>query len=178
MIIGLKPCDIEMMAYYRARVGEYIELADSIRTPAFSATLRADLLKILGDSESVRLVEAVTRLQKFGDVEGYRSLNSEVKKILNRKGIRLPAGKRPSHPGLEPMVRSLAPVLLALGLPKTTSELSPLVRALRAIAVELDITGDPRDMLRLAVKMGHQEAQQTRRELLEAFARGIEPDPD
>lgn len=178
MIIGLKPCDSEMMAYYRARVGEYIELADGIRTPAFSATLRADLLKILGDAESVQLVEALTRFKGFGKVERYRSLNSEVKKILNRKGIRLPAGKRPKHPGLEPMVESLAPVLLALGLPGTTSERSALVLALRAIALELGITGDPRDMLRRAAKMGHQEAQQTRRELLEAFARGIAPDPD
>lgn len=178
MIIGLKPCDSDTLAFYRARVAEYIEIADALGVPAFSKTLRADLLKILGDVESVRLVEALTRSGEFGDAERYRSLNASVKVILNRKGIRLPKGKRPAHPGLEPMVRRLAPVLLALGVPRATGEYSQLVGALRSIADEIGITGDPRDLLRRAVQLGRQHEQQGYRALLEAAARGIAPDPE
>lgn len=178
MIIGLKPCDSETLALYRAGVAEYMEIADALGVPAFSKTLRADLQKILGGVESVRLVEALTRIGRFGDAQRYRSLNAAVKVILNRKGTRLPKGKRPPHPGLEPMVKSLAPVILALGVPRATGEYSKLVGALRAIADEIGITGDPRYLLRRAVQLGRQHEQQGYRELLEAFARGIEPDPE
>lgn len=177
-MIGLRPCDGETLALYRARATEFVRLADEIGSPSFSKTLRADLFKILGDTESVRVVEALTRLGEFGDVERYRSQRANVRAILNRKGIRLPKGKRPLHPGLDPLVSRLAPVLLALGVPRATGEYSLLVEALRAIAGEIGVTGDPRDMLRRAGRLGRQLEEHACRELLDAFARGIEPDPE
>lgn len=178
MIIGLKPCDSETLAFYRARVAEYMEIADALGVPAFSKTLRADLQRILKDVEAVRMVEALTRIGQFGDAERYRSLNANVKVMLNRKGIRFPKGRRPAHPGLEPMVTRLAPVLMALGVRHSAGNYSQLPTALTAIADEIGVSGDMRGLLKNSMQRDRKLGAKTYADFLEAFARGIAPDPE
>ncbi len=86
-------------------------------------------------------------------------------------------GKR-TAPGLREFVASVTPVLLALKLPLATGERSKLVKALQMIAIELEISGDPRDEIRRLKRQ--KDALQTvqRRAIEEVFAKArsnIEP---
>lgn len=89
----------------------------------------------------------------------------------------MPRGKR-TAPGLLELVARLTPLLLHFGLPFAKSERSRLVNALRMIAAEVGVSGDPRDELRRLdrlKKIQERRAREAIYEALEALARGLAP---
>lgn len=171
----LRPADAESMAFYLGNLVEYTQCADGLGVPVFSHVLREELRALLADPDALCLVESVTRFSGFNDAEDLESMRKAVSKILRSKGTRLPKGKRADH-GLVELVGRLTPLLLFYGMPLATNERSVLVRALRLIADEVGVRGDPRDELRRRRRLERQHAGKGYAEFLEAVARGISPD--
>jgi len=143
----LEPESPELMAHYRANIEQHGRIADGCGIPRFSKDLRRDLCAFLPDVESVQLVEAVTRIGDFGNSADIAHMRKAVSRLLKKRKVKMPRGKR-TAPGLKEFVARVAPVLLYFGLPLATGGRSKLVRALQMIATELDLPGDPRDELR------------------------------
>lgn len=159
----------EMMAHYRAKLEIHRDIAASCGIPEFSRDLRRDLAVFLPNKEDLQLVEVVTRLGDFGNTDDLVSMRKEVSRLLKKRGVRLPRGKR-TAPGLREFVECVAPVLLALGLPLATGGRSKLVRALQMIAIELDLSGDPRDELRRLKRLKTQRDAYQRKVAAKIFA--------
>ena len=73
------------------------------------------------------------------------------------------------------LVSQITPILLYYGLPCRTNDRSRLVLALRSIAKEISLEGDPRDELRRLKKIEIRQANKTRRDSYEAMAKGLMP---
>jgi hypothetical protein len=171
----LRPVHPEMLAYLLSHADEYTAKADALQVPEFSDGLRDELRLILNDPGALRLVEAVSRLSRFNDAADLEAMRKAVSRLLRAKGIKQPKGKRANH-GLVKLVETITPILLFYGVPLATSERSMLVSALRLIASEVGVCGDPRDELRRLRRHKSQIEGDGYRVLLEAFANGIEPD--
>lgn len=148
----LEPECVEMMAHYFEHQSAYAAIADRLAIAKFTPATMAELKDTIG-SEAALLVEAVTRLKNFGDANDLANMKRDVVERLQKRGIRLPVGKKPQI-GLEKLVSCLSPVLVYFGVPSASSERSRLVVILRLIAQDMGVPGDPRGEVRrlLALK--------------------------
>lgn len=115
-------------------------------------------MKKLVGAEITGLIEAVVRLENFRDTLAIAKTRAAVSALLKNDGKTLPRGKR-TAPGLKEMVRAVTPLLFYAGLSLASSERSKLIRALRTIADELDLKGDPRDEIRRLIRVGNADTQ-------------------
>lgn len=192
--MAFEPISEEVVCIYRAFVSD---------GPAclFSDDLREFLRKHLKQSELIDLIEVAcwignfhswknerARLLRlgFGDdvlkaakshesMRGPGAVREPVKKLLIRRGIHLPRGKRPD-PNLETLVSRITPALMYAGIPLATGDNSKLVVILREIAEKLGVKGDPREELRRVLRLEKRLSARAIVELSEAFARGVSPD--
>ena len=171
----LEPESEKMMAHYRAHVTEYGVIADGLHVPKFSNMCKDDLFALLCDNGAVALIEAVARLKKYADHKDHASMRKAVSRLLRKDGIKLPRGKR-TQPGMLKLVADLTPIFLHYGLPCASSERSRLVRALRIVAEEIEIEGDPRDELRRLSKINQRAAKCAKEVVYSAAARGLSSD--
>lgn len=172
-VSALEPQSEELMAHYRAHVSQYGDIADALHIPKFSDLCRNELTGLLGDKGAVALVEAVARLGNYADRKDHATMRKAVSRLLCKDGIKLPRGKR-TEPGMLKLVADLTPVFLHYGLPCASSERSRLVRALRMIAEEIEIKGDPRDEIRRLVKKKTNYDRMIKRVIYEAVAKGLQ----
>jgi len=171
----LSPADEESMQFYRCNADSWARLADDASVRRFSEFTRNELRVMIG-SEGAYLVEVLARIKNYSDEVNLHSLDRAVSRRLRTKGLALPKGKR-TRPGIRGIVGDLTRVLLYFGIPMASSERSKLVIALRAIADEIGIRGDPRDELRRLLRAKRANGTPNgRRLLLDAFAQGIAPD--
>lgn len=178
MLLELEPVFPELLTFYLDNVDEMTRCADVLGVPAFSPLLRKNLGEILRKPEALRHIEAVARHSCHScsyDAKELESSRAAVSKLLRAKGISMPKGKR-ANPGLVKLVAKLTPLLLFYGVPLATGEGSVLVNALRLIANEAGMRGDPRDELRRLRRLDRQHGGKGYVEFLEAFVRGISPD--
>ncbi len=165
-MVKLDPASAEVIEIYK-------EWIASQGVSLFSGLCGADLLNILKRKEYVALVEAASTIGGFGDGKDHAEMRLAVSKRLKKKGIKLPRGKR-TNPGLEKLVGCLVPVLLYCEVPLASGERSHMVVALRLIAEELQVPGDPRDELRRLLRIEREfqarSQQQAKLMLARAFA--------
>lgn len=152
----LEPASETMMTYYRERVIEFGRIADALAAgklvkPRFSSYCMDELAKLTGSQGAARLIEARAWIGNYSDEKDLDSMRKAVSKLLSADGVKLKRGKR-TKVGVLEMVADIAPILLYYGLPCASSERSKLVTALRLIAEEFGLTGDPRDELRRLTK--------------------------
>lgn len=165
------------MAHYCAHMQEYPDIADALKYPKFSDQCRKNLSRFLHEKEQIDLIESVTRLYQFNDVAVYKKERQAISKMLRLKhDRRLPRGKR-TRPGMLEFVAKIAPVLLYYGIPCRTSETSALTEALRTIADDINLQGDPRDELRRLARLKAKLSRQTRSHFYGVFADAIRPSP-
>ncbi len=138
--------------YLYAQVGAEI-CCDGLRYPKYSHVAFTELSEILNSQQNASLVLSVARFGKYSDGNYFFLKRQAIAEVLKRKGILGKRGKR-TRPGSAEFVEDVTPVLIALGLKPSISERSKMVRALRLIAEELGIQGDPREHLRWFKKMG------------------------
>lgn len=167
----LDPESEEVMSYYKQEAAKYGLLADALGTPRFSSYTFDEMGKLIG-TDAVFLVEAVTRLGNYRDTKNIADMRKAVSKLSKKSEAKLGRGKR-TAPGLLEMVADLAPILLYFGLPLASSERSRLVVALRMIAEEVGVTGDPRDEIRRLHKIKRTTEELTKKAVFEAVARGL-----
>lgn len=148
-------------AFYKEHRAAICKIADELFVPCFSTVTRKELSTLLGGMDAALLVEDCSRFRNYGDTAYHSTSRQGVSTFLRRQGIALPKGKRTS-PGLEELVKDIAPLLLHLGLPLATSERSKVVVALRLIADEQLVPGDPRDELRKQVAASEHQIQVSR----------------
>lgn len=141
----------------------------------FSKLLRCELEKLGLNKESVLLIEAQCVLQDYGNEGELRRLELAVRKHLNKRGYRVPRGKR-TEPRLAALVKGLVPLLLASGVPLRSSERSKLTRALGLIASELDIHGEVRNEVRKLIAEDRRCSELARQAVFLAVLEGIKPD--
>ncbi len=170
----LEPESPKILAYHWQHIDEHGRIADDCRIPRFSVGLRRDLTALLPEDGAVQLIEVVTRLGNFGDSDDLTARRKTVSRLLKARGVKRPRGKR-TAPGLLELVASLTPLLLHFGLPLATSERSRLVNALRMIADEVGVSGDPRDELRRLRRIKRSHEQFVRKLVYEALAKGLAP---
>lgn len=147
----LDPAHPELVAHYRRNVAEYSRLADGESIPRFTVGLMNRLTVFLGSSENAKLVEAVARLDNYGDEAFHAALDKAVRKRMRKEGHRYPRGKR-NNAALEELINSLTPLLIFFGVPLSSGENSRLIWSLRNIADEFGVKGDPRGTLRRKIK--------------------------
>lgn len=167
-------CD-EMMALYLELQSVANAVADLHGTPYFSDATRELLARWFKDSANIELVEAIARNGKFDNDGLHAERRHEINQHLREKGMRRPPGKRPGA-ALEALVKSLTPLLLRLGLPFASGESSRLVLALRAIALDFCVKGDPRDELRRRIKEERRIARRTEILLITTAIEALRPD--
>jgi hypothetical protein len=170
----IRPASAEVVDFYLSRMEECGQIADACQVPQFSKGLRQGLSALSLGDDAIRLIESVTRIQNFGDTDEVAASRKAVSRILKARGVRLPKGKRTS-PGLKEMVDMLVPLFLYFGLPLASSERSDIVEALRMIAGEIGVPGDPRDRVRRLIRIGRRQQEDTRKLVLKAFVRGWAP---
>lgn len=168
----LEPESAELMAYYVRNVAKFNDIADGCRIPRFTTHLNESLLQILGSVAAVRVVEAAVRIGDLGNTSDLKSLRRAVSRQLKARGVAGRRGKR-TAPGLLELVARICPLLLRYGVPLATSERSVLVRALREIADELGLPGDPRDELRRLNRLRAEQERHVRQVVREAMAKGL-----
>ncbi|MEQ1717519.1 MAG: hypothetical protein ABL907_16340 [Hyphomicrobium sp.] len=177
-VLELEPSSEKWMAYCREHAVKMRTCADAPSVPIFSNSCRTELAELLGGKDAVQLVEAVTRLGNYRDLDALRSQGIAVSLRLDSKGIKQSRGKR-TQLDLLNMVRDLTPVLLYFGVPLASGEGSKLVRALRRIAEEVEVSGDPRDELRRLIKLKRAHDAYAYRVVMEAAAKAWDPNhPD
>lgn len=149
------------LGFYLEHRAALCKIADELSVPCFSTLDRKELSELLGGMDAVLLVEGYSRFQNYGDILAHAESRKSVSTFLRRQGVALPKGKR-TNPGLEELVKDLAPILLHLGLPLATSEHSRIVEALRFVASEQNVPGDPRDELRRQVALSEHQIRVSR----------------
>jgi len=169
---SLKAESPEIVAHYLAHEVEYSEISDALSIPRFSLDLMREISEILCSEGNARLVEAVSRLGDYGNASDHADMRKAVSKLLRKKGVKLPRGKR-TKPELKNLVDRLTPLLLFFGLQPESNENSHLVEILRRIAQEFDVSGDPRDTLRSKIKTARIHQQNTQNVVFEAIRRGL-----
>ena len=170
----LKPESRAMMAHYRKNAGKYDQIATALSIPSFSSESLSALGKLLGGLDAARTVESVVRIKNYSDSKDLSDLQKAVSKLLKKDGINLPRGKR-TKPSMRAMVGDVTPILLYFGLPCATSERSRLVIALRVIAEDIRIDGDPRDELRRLKKVKSLNERVAFEVVREAMIKGLAP---
>ncbi|MEJ7931765.1 hypothetical protein WG922_17460 [Ramlibacter sp. AN1015] len=141
----LAPCDPEVLWI----------LEDWVRTQGlhlFTVACRRELAALIGDARAVSLIEADCTISDYGDAAEHKRHRARVLKRLQDSGTKLPPGKKP-RPEMKAMVGSVVGIMVAFGMQVGSGENSKMVQALRAIASELDMRGDPRDELRRIIKL-------------------------
>lgn len=146
------PASEEMMAFYLSRQTLFEECSDALRYPKYSHAGLTELGVILKNSQAARFVLNIARFGDYSNTSDYWVRRRAVTEILQLKGIRMGKGKRPK-PGFSEFVETVTPVLIAFGLKPSISDRSKLVRALRLMADEFGIQGDPREELRRVKKI-------------------------
>lgn len=172
-MFALDPEREEIVAYCMDHLSEFGEVADSLRIPKFSFDCINELAEMLGGQAAAQLVESVTRLGNYGDSEDHARQRAAVSNQLKAKGVSLPRGKR-TRSGMSELVGDIAPILIYYGLAPATNERSRLVNALRIIAEEIPLDGDPRDELRRAKREDAIRLEQQRAAIREAVAKGLQ----
>jgi hypothetical protein len=173
----LEPADEKMMVHYRANTAVFDRFADLRKLPKFSDQCRKNLSRFLHEKEKIDLIESVTRVGQFNDVLAHKKERQAVSKLLRlESGRRLPRGKR-TRPGMLEFVAQITPILLYYGVPCKTSETSRLTEALRAIADDINLQGDPRDELRRLARLKANLSRQTRARLYGTLSDAISPSP-
>ncbi len=171
----LSPLDEDSIEFYRCNADDWAQLADAVSVSRFSDFTRHELKSMIGP-EGAYLVEVLARIRNYSDEVNLQSLDRAVSRRLRVRGLARSKGKRSRH-GLRAIVGDLTPIFLYFGLPMASSERSKLVMALRTVAEEIGIHGDPRDELRRLLRVKREEkSPDGYGVLLEAFARGIAPD--
>lgn len=168
----IKPESQALVEHYKKILPVVSNCCDALSIKRFSQDCKKQLLLLLKDAKSTELVEFVARFGNYSDHEDHASMRKAVSRLLKKDGIRLPRGKR-TKPGLAKLVGDLTPLLLFLGLPGASSERSRLVQALRLIAEEFGIEGDPRDELRRLNEVENKIQRNTERILNEVFSRAF-----
>jgi hypothetical protein len=143
----IAPASEETMAHYRNSFALMHQCASELGFAEFSPNTRASLRQLIDNQDSLLLLEVIARCGEYGNHNEHESMRKRVSQLLQKRGVRLSKGKR-TKPGLERLVKDLAPLLLRLGLPGASGKDSKLVNALRLIAKETGVEGDPRDELR------------------------------
>lgn len=169
----IRPESDELMAYYRLHQNQHSQIADTLLIGRFSQNTMAELKRMVGEDEAL-LVESIARVCNFGDAKDLADLKRAVSKLLRERGTHLRRGKRPNM-GLEKLVSTLAPVFIRCGIPSASSERSRLVTALRLVADDVGILGDPRDEVRRLLKLEKKYEQNAINAVLEAFSLGLNP---
>jgi hypothetical protein len=127
---------------------------------------------LVGSKSAVQLLEAASAIGRFGDHADHADMRRSVSRRLKQDGLRLPRGKR-TKPGLEELVDALVPLLLYCNIPLASGERSRLVSALRLIANELNVPGDPRDELRRKIRIEREISSQQLELAKQMFARAF-----
>jgi hypothetical protein len=143
------------------------------RRPVFSPRLRVDLEKLLGCRNSVELVEITCFVHEYWDSESHAEMNAGVIALLHERGESMPRGKR-TKPELANLVRDLAPLMLALGVPLASGENSKMVRVLAEVHAELGMRGDPRNELRRLIRQDRLIERNTRKAIRDVLRRAAE----
>lgn len=138
----------------------------------FSALCRKDLRKLTRSCDAAQLIEADCTIGNYADGGYHNAGRKAVGELLQKRGVKLPRGKR-THPALESMVRRIAPIAAAFGVPMATGDNARMVLLLRRVAAELDVPGDPRDTLRREVATDRKLAEATRALVIAAAIRGL-----
>ncbi len=151
-MLEIKPESAEQIVFYREHVAEFNRIAD-VLFPRSSEFSIHELSAILKNNEAAEIIRAVVRMGNYTDHNALILSNMAVSKLLrDNYGIRRPRGKR-ARPGIVNLVSQITPILLYYGFPCRTSERSRLVLALRFIAKEINLEGDPRGELRRLAKI-------------------------
>lgn len=171
----LEPARAKKIAFYREHMAEYDRISDALSYPRFTSYCLDELTRIVRNNEAAGLIQAVVRIENYTDQSEHQSIQRAVKRLLRvEHGMRLPRGKRP-RPGMVKLVSHVAPILLFYGLPCRTNETSRLVMALRFVAEEIKLDGDPRDELRRLKRQQTRRTNETRRIVFSAFAEALKP---
>jgi hypothetical protein len=141
----------------------------------FSDLLRKDLRKLLGSAEAVQLIEACCTIGNYGDAADHVAFDRAVARLLKRRQVRLPKGKR-AHPALVRFVDGVAPILVACGVQPASGDNARMVVVLREIAAALDIQGDPRDVLRSLARKHKARLDFVRWLVSDIIAKALAPD--
>lgn len=173
----IEPESLEIFSHYRKNAVEYSELADALLIPRFSQELHAWLSAHIGGSDNAILFEAVSRIGNYGDAADHADMRKAVSKLLSKRGVKLRRGKR-TRPELENLVERLTPLLLYMKVPLASSERSILVVALRKVAEEFNVLGDPRDTLRTKIKTERRLEAQSRESILKIIRNAVMEDLD
>ena len=169
----LNPASDALMTHYRLNQNEHDWIAGVLAIARFSPSTMGELKRMIGENEAI-LVESISRVGNFADVKDLADLKQAVSSLLLERGTRLRPGKRPNM-GLEKLVSSLAPVFIYFGMPSASSERSRLVTALRLVADEMNISGDPRDEVRRLLKLKSKYAKFAEVVVCHAIANGLNP---
>lgn len=161
-----------LLGYYQENREEFTRIANAACVATFSRTTKNELVAIGLDANAIDLVEAVTRIQNLAGAKDHADVQKAVSKLLKKAGTPAPRGKR-TAPTLVNLVEETTPLLLHFGFPLASSERSKIVRALRCIADQYGVQGDPRDELRKRKRLDAIAARQARLAVMEAVRQGL-----
>lgn len=170
VISAIRPKGPGMMGFYQASITEFNEIADALGRPKFSELCKRDLATCGLDPQAIDLLESVTRIGNFANVDYYRTNRKNRSRLLLVKyGERQPRGKR-TRPGMLEFVAEMTPVLMFYGFEFKTGGRSRLVTVLQRITAEIGLDGDPRDELRRLKRESNKELGRFYRVFAEAIA--------
>ncbi len=166
------PASEDLMTLYRNGVRERNWRSHHLRLRPVSDHFKLELNALLGCWDAVEVIASVVRDQKFLNAYDLREQRRRIDEILAKDyGTRTKRGKRPSAQ-LSELVETITPMLIYYGVPATKNERSKLVRALRLIASENGVIGDPRNELRRLKRMDDLLRASANEALLRAFSEG------
>jgi hypothetical protein len=148
------------------------KVRDEFRPALFSRALKADLKMLVRSVEAVELIEAECFLGNYLEPWELISIKAKARKLLRKRGVRMPRGKQP-NPVKADMVERVCRVFLTYGVRLASGEHSPVVNALRLIASELRIDGDPRDDLRRMIKSEERQSAHAKAVIEQAIAKAF-----
>lgn len=144
----------------------------------FSALCRSDLALLLRNKAKVQLLEIECVIGNFVDATDHQKLTEAVAEILKMRGVKQPPGRRTKRPALFSMSERLVTALVDYGTPFRTGDNSRMVRVLRRIEAELQLGGDPRDVLRKLAREQRKSARTAALLFIEAALAGARPDAE
>ena len=161
------------MDLYRDGVRARNLCAHHLRLFPLSDFFRAEMGVLLGCPVAVEVVASIVRVRNFSAEYDLREHRRGVDEILAKDyGVKAQRGKRPGA-GLSELVKEITPVLVYYGLPPTVNERSKLVRALRLMADEVGVIGDPRNELRRLKLMEDRARRNVKQASRRALALGL-----
>lgn len=169
----LRPTSDDLVEFYRKLLRDGTEqVLDVLGVAKPSLALLGELERMTESRDASQMVAFVIRFCAFDDDVRHKETRAAAHRLLRREGSPLPPGKR-NDPRMEELIDSIAPLLVRYGLPPATGEYSKLVGALRLIASEFGIPGDPRDALRRRQKSHRKMEAHAWRVVHEALARAL-----